>query len=719
MTQGVILTTFIIVLFSTVSFVVARTLLQQTILTQMSALVSASEDGLNQSLSVARQRAPLLASHVDIKRVFARQASSRDVERVLALLQRDEPALLGVEVYGPTAQLLARAGQSVGLPSDALRIPYHRTVLEKNMWQWYDVFTPVWDDHAEKIGYIALRYDAVSFLSPLLRLGSALGDTAQLDFALKEQDRIILLSPSHDASHAVYLSESDTSVKDIPAVRALNGQEGIGRSMDEDGVDILAAYRTFPMLGWGMSVHVDRDAALWSVRSLAFSLAMLGVLLIILSAALSYLLASALTAPLRSLTRYVSLLRPGHWQMKRTVHTGDEVEILDRVLSDVTLRLQNVYEHQESEIERRTSELKKQYALDRTILQGIDQGVVTVDSKGLVTGANPAAEKLLMKKSETLIGKKGTDAISLCEHQGSKMHSIHPLLSCLKKRVQVRSSAHVRWSIMRPDGTMLPILFAASPLLQGKTIFGAIIVLQDITEERKLDYLKSEFITLASHQLRTPLSAVRWYVELLLEKQKNLTKEQCAHLKEIDHGLVRMNALLGALLRAAHLEGAGLKPDVQTVDAFALVREMEKDCQMMAGEAGLSCVLKSPREKIPMQSDPTLLRIVLQNLLSNAVKYSKRGKRISIAVSHTKTHVSFSVQDEGVGIPTIEQNRIFQRFFRAKNVRQMDTDGNGLGLYITKSIVERLGGTIAFKSRENEGTIFTVSFPRKSPVKKT
>jgi PAS domain S-box-containing protein len=712
-TQASILVTFIIVLFSTVSFMIAQSMVQQSVLTQLSSLASASEDGLEQTLSLAQERASLLSLNADVKRVFARQAGSKDLDHLLTLLQRDEPALAGIEVYGSSAELLAHTGESIGLPTEALNVPYHRAIIGKQSWDWYDAFTPVWDEHAHKIGVIALRYDATFFVAPLLRLAPAIGATSHIVFGTEQSGKIVTLHPNttSKSSYILYLKDTDEDVSAMPIARAAHGEEGVGRFMDEDGKDVLAAYRTLPSLGWGMAVEMERTVALRQTQSLAFSDAMLGGLLILLAMSLAYLLASELTLPLRTLTRRVMQLRPGQWQMQRAIHTGDEVETLDAVISDLSLRLQRVYRDQEREIAKRTDDLKKQYTLDRTILDGIDQGVITVDRKGIVTGLNPAAAKFLLRTREEVIGLSAIAALDLRGHRGTTLTAKHPLSVCLEKNREVRSPANAHWSIMRNNDTMLPIMLAVSPLNEGKKTFGAIIVLQDITEERRLDYLKSEFITLASHQLRTPLSAIRWYVELFQEEKKNLTPNQKSYLREIDNGLVRMVALLTALLHAAHLEGEGLKPELQTVDIGLLVREMEKDCETMAGEAGVICALAAPRRTVFLHTDPTLLRIVLQNLISNAVKYSRKGKRISIGFSAQKTRIVFSVEDQGVGIPLAEQKRVFQRFFRAKNVRQLDTDGNGLGLYITKSIVERLGGTIEFKSIENEGTTFTVSFP--------
>ena len=150
---------------------------------------------------------------------------------------------------------------------------------------------------------------------------------------------------------------------------------------------------------------------------------------------------------------------------------------------------------------------------------------------------------------------------------------------------------------------------------------------------------------------------------------------------------------------------------MQPIDATQVVHELFKDGESLAKKFNLSFYQRAPNKKVLLETDPTLIRIILQNMISNAMKYSRKGKSVTIHLETDEKKVMFAVEDEGVGIPTKDQERVFQRFFRAKNVRQMDTDGNGLGLYITKAIVERLGGTISFKSKENVGTTFTVAFP--------
>jgi len=723
MSQAVILTAFVIIVLTTLAFVISRSMIERSVRTNLSSIASIAEDAIEANLQRDRERAGLLSAHSDIKAILAGNASFPTLERLLAQIQRDQESLIAMEVYDAEGIILARAGDQIGLVPDALRIPVYHPVIDEKGWEYYDVFTPVWISGGTRIGVLALRYKADSALVPLLSVVPSLGDTAQTVLIFEQNGELQLLHPDLDEEKSYILSLGAVSDLNpgLALLQAARGKEGVMRSDDYRGNDTLVAFRYLPTLGWGMAIQVDRQAALIDVRKLAISHASIGTMILILAAALAYILAHQLTAPLRELTEKVSHLRPGHWQIRHTVHSGDEVELLDRVVVDLSTRLRNIYERLEQEVQARTEQLRKQFALDRAILENIDYGVITVDRRGTITGINPAAEILLGIDGEGAEGRSIESVMELSTNRGTPVTGIHPVRQCLRSGKVVHSPASGKLNVRKADKKLLPVMFAVSPLHERSKLFGAIVVLQDITEASHIDSLKSEFISLASHQLRTPLSAIRWYVELFQGEKKHLTDNQKSYLHEMEHATIRMVALLSSLLQTARLEEDDVHPVVQMVDMSELMRELQADCQTLANGEGLKCSLDSPRKAVRISTDPTLVRIVLQNLMINAVKYSLKGKKnghVILNMKETKKNVQISISDEGIGIPKGEQSRIFQKFFRAKNVRRMDTDGSGLGLYITRSILDRLGASVEFHSIENEGTIFTVTFPKKIVIRK-
>jgi signal transduction histidine kinase len=338
---------------------------------------------------------------------------------------------------------------------------------------------------------------------------------------------------------------------------------------------------------------------------------------------------------------------------------------------------------------------------------------VTINEKGIITSANPMACTLLGVTQGALLGRSGIQAMELSEHTGKVLGKDHPIALTLGTRQGYRSQPQSHLSLARSNETLLPVFLITTPLIADGRLLGAVVVFQDMSEERQIDYLKSEFISLASHQLRTPLSSFRWYLELLTgDKKAHLSSTQRAYMHEMDQASARMAGLLDSLLKIARLE-SGLNPEVQKIDVVATVRRFADDSALsMRGSPSL-CECKLPDHSIQLHTDPAFLTIVLQNLVGNAMKYSTSGSKITISVLEKGRSAIIEVRDRGVGVPKDEQPRLFEKFFRARNVRVMDTTGSGLGLYICKIIIEKLGGTISFESTEGKGSTFRITLPKK------
>ncbi len=707
--QTVILTAFVVVVLTTLSFWIARTLLEQSVRSQLLTLSVVSEDALSSTVRSYRERASFTAMREDVRTWVSRGETTGAITPLFHALREEEPALLGMAFFNGRGERTGTGGETDGLRWDGIPRSSLIPRLTDRGWESVDILVPV--RQGERVaGAVAMRFDARDALRPIVTVVPSLGPTARLAFLPPEESgvSVILSSLQPEESFTLTLGEAE----DLRQRRTLMMDGGVGRRENERGRDTLAAYRPLPVLGWGMLVEVERRDALSAVRRLALAHAAAGTMLLVFAGTLALLLARQVTQPLRSLTASVRRLGPGQWTVQRTVTTEDEVGVLERVFVDLSVRLRRLYDHLEEEIALRTDALKKQYVLDRAILTTIAYGIITVDRTGKVTGCNPAAVSMLGITEEEMRGRAASDVLFLCWNDG-EAHGEHPLGVTLKRRALVRSPAGAFENVRRADGSLLPVTYIASPLLAGKHLFGGIIVFQDVTEERRLEERKSEFVTLASHQLRTPLASLQWYVELLADEKKSLTSAQRGYLVEMRRASDRMLSLLTTLLHAAQYEGKGVQPAIRDVDLSALASDAHGECKAFAQESGVSCTFTGPKQPLMVRSDPVLLKIILQNLLSNAVKYSsyRRKGRVALTVGARRGGVVIRVEDTGIGIPKAEQKRIFERFFRADNVRKFDTDGNGLGLSICKSIVERLGGTITFTSKENAGTTFTVVLP--------
>ena len=444
------------------------------------------------------------------------------------------------------------------------------------------------------------------------------------------------------------------------------------------------------------------------------TLAVVNLFLLGAATVLSIVIAKRFTQGLSDLSTKVMELAPGHWDFSRTVKSGDEVELLDTVVADLTMRLRDTFGSMEEEISVRTAELRKQSAQDRAILDTIEHGVLLFDAAENITEANPAAERLLLSKSGSLKGKNVVAMLPLRARQRMLTREHHPAVRCLKRRQRFHQRPESHPCIVREDGTLLPILLVVSPLIEKTRCHGGIAVFHDVTEERQLDYMKSEFISLASHQLRTPLSSILWYIELLTDvKGVKMTGEQRSYIKEMHTSAERMSGLIDDLLQVSRLEGEGIRPTKKPVDLQPFLTSIAEDAREQTKAKGISVLFHASGKPMKVHTDATLLSIVMQNVVSNAVKYSKSGGSIEISLKKSSKGAKIAVSVTGIGIPKREQQHLFQKLFRAKNVYKVDATGSGLGLYISKMVMETLGGGIELKSVENKGTVVTVRLPVK------
>jgi len=237
-----------------------------------------------------------------------------------------------------------------------------------------------------------------------------------------------------------------------------------------------------------------------------------------------------------------------------------------------------------------------------------------------------------------------------------------------------------------------------------------------IDQIQEVDKMKTEFISLASHQLRTPVSTINWHAETLLDGNLGaLNAGQKEYLEKVYRNSKRLGRLVGALLDTSKMELGTLNPAYRLTDLKQLATAIFEEYEIKAKEKNIKINLNIDDDVQNILTEPDFLKTIIENLVSNAMKYSKPGGEISIGISKSENSWLIKVADSGYGIPKQEQSKIFTKLFRASNATKYDTDGTGLGLYISKSMTEKMGGRIWFESKEDSGTIFFVSLPIKEP----
>lgn len=398
---------------------------------------------------------------------------------------------------------------------------------------------------------------------------------------------------------------------------------------------------------------------------------------------------------------------------KQLAVTAEEKESTRRKLVVTAQELKKSYGTLEKKVLRRTKDLEQIKSKNEAILTSIGDGLVVVDKEGKISYINKSFEEMLGWKTQEIVGKSMVEVVPREDLNGIEVSFKERILTQVLAGQKFVADLTNPFYYIRKDKSRFPASSIVAPVVLNKKIVGAVEVFRDITKEKEIDKAKTEFVSLASHQLRTPLSTVNWYSEMLLTGDVGeVTSEQKKYLEEIYNGNQRMVDLVNTLLDVSRIEMGTFMVEPKPTDIVKLARSVIDEQKLQIDEKKIK-LSPSFEDNIPLvRADPKLLRMVIQNLLSNAVKYTPEIGKVGISISlDNEKNVILKLSDTGYGIPKNQQDKIFTKLFRADNVIGKDTEGTGLGLYIAKSIVEQAGGKLWFESIENKGTTFYATLP--------
>lgn len=371
--------------------------------------------------------------------------------------------------------------------------------------------------------------------------------------------------------------------------------------------------------------------------------------------------------------------------------------------------------------ERKQSELKlKQKSLEisaeknkiETIVQGIGDGVFVIDKEFKIVLFNAAASEISGFDAKETLGKPYKEVLNFVLEKDGKVNDKFVMDAFATGKVQEMANHTV---LYKKDKTTVAVADSAAPLKdENGDIFGCVVVFRDVTKEREVDRMKTEFISVASHQLKTPLAGIKWVSELLMGNEiATPCRKQKEYLKDIYFSNERMIKLVDDLLDISHIEsGKKFIINKKKVDVVKILDEILNDNKQLAKDKKVRIEkCESSPSKLILNIDGDKIKQALTNLINNAIKYSKAGGKVEIKCDKRENERIFMVKDNGIGIPKNQQKKIFQKFFRADNAASQETDGTGLGLYIAKANIEAHGGKLWFESEEGKGTIFYFSIP--------
>ena len=329
---------------------------------------------------------------------------------------------------------------------------------------------------------------------------------------------------------------------------------------------------------------------------------------------------------------------------------------------------------------------------------------VLINADGTVESMNRAAMRLFKTSEEVF---KGTNIFDLIESENTVRTGLYR--EYLKQGIAV-SDEEVQ--VVQTGGTHRWVMLSIFSFTDSTRKRKGLMTLVDITKQKQVDVAKTEFVSLASHQLRTPITTMKWNMELLNSGNSNaFTPEQQQVYGRVMQGLTRMDLLVTDFLNASKFELGTLTVDRTQFDLTMFVDDLMQDHRVHAEERQIRIEEVWSERPYPVHSDLRLLTMIVGNLLSNAVKYTRDGGIVRLEVVREVGQTVCKIIDTGIGIPPEEHEQIFSKIFRASNARAQVAEGTGLGLYIVREAVTVLGGTISFESQVGVGSTFTVVLP--------
>jgi two-component system sensor histidine kinase VicK len=410
------------------------------------------------------------------------------------------------------------------------------------------------------------------------------------------------------------------------------------------------------------------DASLNQLRTILVTGA---ALTLVLSALLGLSLSSAITRPLKKITRQAAAMKSGDFRQTIDIHSRDEIGHLAETFNDLAAQLQHSWD-----------ELVREKDKVEGILTNLSDGLIVFDHRGKVMHINSTACNWFGKNRQTMMA------------QGSIAD--FPELESDK-------------GIIYLGGDFGLVLHQQHlPILQAGKKQGTIVVLSDITEQYRLDQMRQEFVANVSHELRTPLTTIKTYLEALLENPDEDIEIRDRFLQVINSETERMVRMVEDLLILSRNENRSR--EFKLVSIGDIIADLVKGVEVQAANKGLTLQTKIARHLPPVLGDKDMLYRLFLNIVNNAISYTNTGG-IRISVYSRNKCVEVSIRDTGIGIPADALGRIFERFYRVDKARSRKAGGTGLGLSIAKQIAEAHGGTVNISSREGHGTEVIIPLP--------
>jgi len=589
------------------------------------------------------------------------------------------------------------------------------------------------------IGFVFIRINIEKNLFPILLDKTGIGETGETYLVDKEGYAITPLLFVEDAvlkwkvdtvnSRNCFEHEHEKEV-------GWEKHKKVLVFLDYRGEKVIGAHVYIPEVEWCLLAEINEKEAMFFLKWISWIAVGLLLFLLFVIYLIANWISGKISKPITDLRHGAEIIGEGNLDYKVGIDSKDEIgelsQSFDKMVSDLKEAKRDVdkkvkeqtklirgqkeklEKQQETllislkDVQKEKEKVSEQKDKTNTILYSIGDGVFVLDKDLKITVFNQTAVDISGFTIREVIGRKYDDVLKFVYEKDERTNDRFIKRAMSSGRVATMSNHTV---LIKKDGSRVAVADSAAPLRNGKNdIIGCVVVFRDVTRERRISQMESEFVSIASHQLRTPITAIQWLIELILKKEK-ISKKGREYLDDVHASAIRLNALVDLLLNVSKVEAGKISVSFRETEVIETIERYLKESRELCAKKNITLTFKEHPKTLNVITDNNLFRNIIQSLVSNAIDYTSEKGKIEVSLEKKPKSFVLVVSDTGIGIPEKEQATIFDKFTRASNAKLVKTDGTGLGLYFTKQIVGLLGGKIWLESEKDKGAAFYVELP--------
>jgi len=485
------------------------------------------------------------------------------------------------------------------------------------------------------------------------------------------------------------------------------------QTKNEYGYDTLMQSKPIITVNWGLFAEEplsDTDTQVWSAGGLII---LLFITTLITVAIISILVSSRITNPIEALRVGSRYIGGGNFDYRLSINSGDEIEDLANSFNAMSKSLQDAFSH----LERDKNVLAVEGNKMSLTLSSINDAVIGVDSQKRIIVFNKAAEILSGQKEVNVKGTKITDLFTVYRKEAFDKFLVIPgEIYCPAPKDQSEGIVfkEKNLKVVFPNERQAFINLEAGQIKNKLSVdLGCILTIHDVSAEQELEDMKLDFVSVTAHELRTPLTSIRGYLSILVEEGiDKLSNDQKQFISRIKISTEQLIALVENILNVSRIERGVLSMNFKSENWTNVVKEVIDNLQDKAETQNVSVNFVEPPTPLPqVLVDKFRISQVLVNLISNGINYTQPGGKVEILIENKNHEIITHIKDNGEGIPKEALPKLFTKFFRVSGILEQGSKGTGLGLYISKSIVDSHKGKIWVTSELGKGSIFSFSLP--------